>query len=74
MDAWRKKDLIMVHIDNSCSKHMTENVESFFSFKTLEGGGVLFGNDKRSTLSGLEELKITRIFNWKCVLCEGAEI
>ena len=35
------------YMDSGCSKHMTGDVKNFLSLKTLQGGGVSFGDGKK---------------------------
>ena len=40
-------------MDSECSKHMTGNVKNFLSLKTLQGGGVSFGDVKKGYILGV---------------------
>ncbi|XP_069152828.1 uncharacterized protein [Solanum lycopersicum] len=39
--------------DSGCSKHMTGDVKNFLSLKTLQGGGVSFGDGKKGYILGV---------------------
>ena len=40
-------------MDSGCSKHMTGDVKNFLSLKTLQGGGVSFGDGKKGYILGV---------------------
>ena len=40
-------------MDSGCSKHMTGDVKNFLSLKTLQGGGVSFGDSKKGYILGV---------------------
>ncbi|XP_015060407.1 uncharacterized protein LOC107006348 [Solanum pennellii] len=40
-------------MDNGCSKHMTGDIKNFLSLKTLQGGGVSFGDGKKGYILGV---------------------
>nr|XP_010322041.1 uncharacterized protein LOC104647894 [Solanum lycopersicum] len=41
------------YMDSGCSKHMTGDVKNFLSLKTLQGGGVSFGDGKKGYILGV---------------------
>ena len=40
-------------MDSGCSKHMAGDVKNFLSLKTLQGGGVYFGDGKKGYILGV---------------------
>ena len=44
-------------MDNGCSKHMTGDIINFLSFKTLQGGGVSFGDGKKRYILGVGKVR-----------------
>ena len=57
-------------MDSGCSKHMTGDVKNFLSLKTLQGGGVSFGDGKKGTFSefakweDLLKIQLTMCIMW----------
>ncbi|XP_069149659.1 uncharacterized protein [Solanum lycopersicum] len=45
------------YMDSGCSKHMTGNVKNFLSLKTLQGGGVSFGDVKKGYILGVGKVE-----------------
>ena len=43
-------------MDSGCSKHMTGVIKNFLSLKTLQEGGVSFGDGKRGYILGVDVL------------------
>ncbi|XP_069150821.1 uncharacterized protein [Solanum lycopersicum] len=49
------------YMDSGCSKHMTGDIKNFLSLKTLQGGGVSFGDGKKGYILGFG--KVGRLGN-----------
>ncbi|XP_070020619.1 uncharacterized protein [Nicotiana sylvestris] len=47
------------YMDSDCSKHMTGSTEDFLSLKSLQGGSVSFGNDKKGYILGVGNIRKT---------------
>ena len=43
-------------MDSGCSKHMTGDIKNFLSLKTLQEGGVSFGDGKKGYILGVDVL------------------
>ena len=41
------------YMDSGCSKYMTGDIKNFLSLKTLQGGGVSFGDGKKGYILGV---------------------
>nr|GEW50341.1 DUF4219 domain-containing protein/UBN2 domain-containing protein [Tanacetum cinerariifolium] len=49
--------------DSGCSRHMTGNKDLFSTYKAIDGGNVVFGNNTKSKIIEKETMRIEEYFN-----------
>nr|GEU33269.1 copia protein [Tanacetum cinerariifolium] len=57
--------------DNGCSRHVTSNKDLFSSYKTIDGGNVVFGGNSKSKIVGKGKkpsLGYFKVFGSKCFI------
>nr|GEY99401.1 zf-CCHC domain-containing protein/UBN2 domain-containing protein [Tanacetum cinerariifolium] len=57
--------------DSGCSRHMTDNKDLFSSYKTIDGGNVVFGGNTKSKIvrkGKKPSLKYFKVFGSKCFI------
>ena len=47
------------YLDSGCSRHMTGDIEQFFTIKSKDEGFVTFGDNKKGRIIGLGNIKIS---------------
>ena len=59
------------YMDSGCSKHMTGDIKNFLSLKTLQEGGVSFGDGKKGYILGVYVLWWTmEMMIWENLILE----
>ena len=47
------------YLDSDCSRHMMDDIDQFFTLESKDGGSVIFRDNRKERIIGIDKIKIT---------------